>query len=132
MGGRGASFGISESGKKYGTEFSTLLEEGNIKFVKYNGANNAKDPLETMTKGRVYVTINDKNEINSINYYGADGKRARSINLLHNHEEIKGEHTHVGYYHKEKGTRHLTTQEKKLVEIVKKTWYNKKASSRIG
>ena len=51
MGGRGASSGISESGRKYGTEFTTLLQEGNIKFVKYNDANNAKDPLETMTRG---------------------------------------------------------------------------------
>ena len=48
MGGRGASSGISESGRKYGTEFTTRLKEGNIKFVKYNDANNAKDPLERL------------------------------------------------------------------------------------
>lgn len=127
MGGRGASSGISDSGKKYGTEFSTLLREGNIKFVRYNGANNAKDPLETMTHGRVYAVVNDKNEINSINYYDPDGKRTRSINLLHDHKEIKGKHTHEGYYHDEKGTRKLTEQEKKLVEFVKKAWYNRKS-----
>lgn len=127
MGGRGASSGISDSGRKYGTEFTTLLKEGNIKFVKYNEANNAKDPLETMTRGRVYATVNDHNEINSINYYDSDGKRVKSINLLHNHTLITGEHTHLGYYHKENGTRKLTSQEKKIVELVKKAWYSKRS-----
>lgn len=126
MGGRGASSGISDKGKKYGTEFKSLLKVGNIKFVKSNDSDNAKDPLETMTRGRVYATINAKNEINSINYYDNNGKRVKSINLLHDHAEIKGEHTHLGYYHKENGTRKLTTQEKKLVEFVKKAWYDRK------
>lgn len=127
MGGRGASSGISDSGRKYGTEFTTLLKEGNIKFVKYNEANNAKDPLETMTRGRVYATVNDHNEINSINYYDSGGKRVKSINLLHNHTSITGEHTHLGYYHKENGTRKLTSKEKKIVELVKKAWYSKRS-----
>ena len=127
MGGRGASSGISDSGRKYGTEFTTLLKEGNIKFVKYNEANNAKAPLETMTRGRVYATVNDHNEINSINYYDSGGKRVKSINLLHNHTSITGEHTHLGYYHKENGTRKLTSKEKKIVELVKKAWYSKRS-----
>ena len=126
MGGRGAGSGMSDSGRKYGTEFTTLLKEGNIKFVKYNEANNAKDPLETMTRGRVYATVNDHNEINSINYYDNGGKRVKSINLLHNHTTITGEHTHLGYYHKENGTRKLTSKEKKVVELVKKAWYSKR------
>ena len=45
MGGRGASSGMSEKGKPYGSEFRTLLKAGNIKFVKQNAALNAKDPL---------------------------------------------------------------------------------------
>ena len=53
MGGRGAASGISDKGKKYGTEFSSLLKVSNVKFVRYNESNNAKDPLETMTKGRI-------------------------------------------------------------------------------
>ena len=81
MGGRGAASGISDKGKKYGTEFSSLLKVSNVKFVRYNESNNAKDPLETMTKGRIYATINDRNEINSINYYDSDGKQVKSINL---------------------------------------------------
>ena len=57
MGGRGASSGISRSGNKYGTEYSTLYQSGNIKFIKQNGVKNAKTPLETMTDGRVYVSV---------------------------------------------------------------------------
>lgn len=125
MGGRGASSGMSEKGKPYGSEFRTLLKAGNVKFVKQNAALNAKDPLETMTKGRIYATINDEGKINAISYYGADGKRVKTINLLHSHEQFKRVHTHIGYYHDEGGTRALTADEKKLVAFVKKAWYNR-------
>ena len=125
MGGRGASSGMSEKGKPYGSEFRTLLKAGNVKFVKQNAALNAKDPLETMTKGRIYATINDEGKINAISYYDADGKRVKTINLLHSHEQFKGVHTHIGYYHDEGGTRALTADEKKLVAFVKKVWYNR-------
>ena len=125
MGGRGASSGMSEKGKPYGSEFRTLLKAGNVKIVKQNAALNAKDPLETMTKGRIYATINDEGKINAISYYGADGKRVKTINLLHSHEQFKGVHTHIGYYHDEGRTRALTADEKKLVAFVKKAWYNR-------
>ena len=125
MGGRGASSGMSEKGKPYGSEFRTLLKAGNVKFVKQNAALNAKDPLETMTKGRIYATINDEGKINAISYYAADGKRVKTINLLHSQEQFKGVHTHIGYYHDEGGTRALTADEKKLVAFVKKAWYNR-------
>ena len=32
MGGRGSSSGISDKGRKYGTEYTTLHESGNTKF----------------------------------------------------------------------------------------------------
>lgn len=120
MGGRGASSGVSVKGKPYGSEFRTILQADNVKFVKQNAAMNAKDPLETMTKGRIYATINDEDKINAISYYGDDGKRIKTINLLHSHENFTGEHTHIGYYHDEGGTRGLTDEEKKLVAFVKK------------
>lgn len=34
MGGRGASSGVSDSGKPYGSEYNTVYQSGNIKFVK--------------------------------------------------------------------------------------------------
>lgn len=36
FGGRGASSGLSDKGKKYGSEYKTLYQTGNIKFVSYN------------------------------------------------------------------------------------------------
>jgi len=33
FGGRGASSGLSDKGKKYGSEYKTLYQTGNIKFV---------------------------------------------------------------------------------------------------
>lgn len=75
--------------------------------------------------------MSEKGQINSISFYGTDGKRVKSINLLHGHNEIQGEHTHVGYYHAEGGTRQLTAAEEKMVEYVKKAWYTKKVGSRL-
>ncbi len=125
MGGRGASSGISKAGKKYGSEYTTLLQSGNIKFVRYNDAKSAKTPMETMTNNRVYVTINNKDEVMSITYYDKDNKRKKQIDLTHPHKQIKGNHTHEGFNHEEKGTRHLEEKEKKMVERVKELWLNR-------
>ena len=61
MGGRGASSGVSDSGNHYGSEYNTVYQSGNIKFVKQVNASNAKSPMETMTKGRIYVTLGKYN-----------------------------------------------------------------------
>ena len=56
MGGRGSSTGVSDHGIPYGREYHSLLTVGNIKFVvKLSGSTTA--PMETMTKGRVYVLL---------------------------------------------------------------------------
>ena len=123
LGGRGATSGISNDGKLYGTEFSTLMKVSNIKFVRYNDSKSAKTPMETMTKNRVYVTVNKDNELKSITYYDSVGKRKKSIDLTHKHNNKKP-HTHEGYNHAEKGTRGLLTHERKLVDYVYKIWYN--------
>lgn len=127
MGGRGASSGISNKGRKYGTEYSTILKNGNIKFVKKTSSD-SETIMETMTKGRVYANINNKGEIASIVYFDKNNKRNRQIDLTHKH---KGEipHTHHGYLHNEKdgkkGASKLTIEEKKIVERVQKIWYDK-------
>ena len=126
MGGRGSSSGISTKGKIYGTEYTTLLTEGNIKFVRYNDSTAAKTPQETKTKGRVYVTINEKNKPVSITYYTDEGKRKKSIDLSHSHDG-KRPHTHYGYEHDEGGTTGLSAKEKAMVDFVLKAWYNKQS-----
>lgn len=128
MGGRGVSSGTSNKGKKYGTEYNTLFKSGNIKFIKYNNSKSATTPMETMTKGRVYVTVNNKNQLSAITYYDNEGKRRKQIDLLKAHKGMKP-HVHHGYEHNEndtnKGASNITTKEKKLIERVERLWYNK-------
>ncbi|MCM1525410.1 MAG: hypothetical protein NC120_13240 [Ruminococcus sp.] len=126
MGGRGASSGISDKGKRYGTEYTTLHQSGNIKFVTPNEGS-ATAPMETMTKGRVYVTVNNQNQIKSITYYDKNNKRFKQIDTDHPHK-INGvneePHKHKGYLHNEKGDYTLSPKEQKLLDRVTKTWYN--------
>jgi len=129
MGGRGASSGVSVSGKVYGSEYTTLLQDGNIKFVKRtNGSTTA--PMETMTKGRVYVTLDYKDEPKFITYYDTANKRVKQIDLDPDrpHRGLTP-HTHHGYNHNEndgpRGASNPTAEEKKMIERVNKIWYTK-------
>lgn len=131
MGGRGASGGgrYLKDGTylPYGSEYKTVYKSGNIKFVKPNsGAVTA--PMETMTKGRVYVTL-DKDDIPKfISYYDKSNKRVKQIDLDRPHDNVLP-HTHHGYLHNEndsvKGYANLTVEERHMVEEVYKIWYNK-------
>lgn len=122
MGSRGAASGTGKH--PYGSEYKTVLQDGNIKFVKYRLADNAKAPLETQTKGRVYVTVNNDNELSFISYYDREGKRSKTIDLLHAHDG-KSPHSHTGYEHHGKAE-NLTDDEKKLLARVRKAWYDSK------
>lgn len=127
MGGRGSASGISVSGKFYGSEYHTVYRSGNVKFVKpVKGSCNA--PLETMTKGRIYVTVNSAGTLKYISYYDTENKRTKTIDLDKKHKGLIP-HTHHGYLHNEndgaKGATKLTTKEKKMVARVYKLWYNK-------
>lgn len=126
MGGRGASSGISDKGVPYGKEYTSVLTSGNIKYVKKNkGA--ASAPLETMTKGRVYVTLGSDKTPRFISYYSKENKRTKTIDLKSPHDDVIP-HVHHGYAHNEndtpKGYANLTAEEKKIVDNVKKTWDN--------
>ena len=129
MGGRGSSSGVSVKGKAYGTEYTTLHESGNIKFVRYNDSNSSKTPIETMTNRRVYVTIDNRDNISAITYYDEENKRSKQIDLMHPHKNMIP-HTHHGYLHNEndgaKGAANLTPKEKRMVESVTDKWYNKR------
>lgn len=132
MGGRGAASGISSKGKPYGTEYTTLYQSGNIKFVRYNDSKSAKTPMETMSKGRVYATVDNRDKLSAITYYDNSNKRKKQIDLQHPHKELQP-HTHHGYLHNEndsaKGAARLTPEEKRMVEQVKKAWYNRNGKS---
>ena len=130
MGGRGAASGYSvdKNGNpkaKYGTQYHTILKDGNIKFVEKNDRN-SETLFETMTSGRVYVSVGG-NDLLQITYYDNQNKRSKTIDLKHYHEGMKP-HAHHGHEHNEKdgakGAANLTTEEKRMVARVRKIWYN--------
>lgn len=127
MGGRGSSSGVSLDGKKYGTEYTTLYQAGNIKFIRYNGGN-ATSPFETMTKGRVYANVNNQGKVKSVIYFDKNNRRYKQVDIDHPHK-IDGKwtqpHTHKGYEHGKKGDRKVTDKEQKMIDRVLKTWHNK-------
>ena len=127
MGGRGSSSGMSDSGKPYGTEYNGVYQAGNIKFVVSNSGS-ARTPMETMTKGRIYATVNSQNEIKAITYYDKNNKRFKQIDVTGRFHVVKGKpilpHTHLGYVHDENGTRNLMPKEQKMLERVLRTWYH--------
>lgn len=120
MGGRGASSGISNKGKKYGTEFHAILTEGNINFIKVNEGS-VTAPMETMTKGRVYVTLGNDDMPKYITYFDDNNKRRKQIDLTKPHRGVVP-HTHNGYEHNENDT----TKEKAMIDRVYKIWDNRK------
>ena len=128
MGGRGASSGLSNKCKPYGSEYTTVYQSGNIKFVKPNEGSTTA-PMETQSKNRIYVTLDYKDEPKFVSYYDKEGKRYKQIDLAGQAHKIDGvsslPHTHMGYNHNENGDRDLSEEEKKIVARIKKVWYNK-------
>lgn len=124
MGGRGASSGISSKGKKYGTEYTTLFESGNIKFVT-NVAKNHEPLMETMTEGRVYVQVGGE-DIVRIVLFGENNGRNKVIEK----DKRTGEwHVHQGYFHAENSERNhesLNAEDAKFLEKVSQIWHNRK------
>lgn len=111
---------------KYGTEFVTKYEYKNIKFIRpVSGSTTA--PKVTQKENRIYVTLNQDEEIKFIDFYSR-GRRYKHIDVDRIHK-INGKpvtnHVHLGYYHNEDGDREATPTEKKFVEMVKKIWQNR-------
>ena len=131
MGGRGSSTGVSVNGKKYGTEYKSLLTYGNIKFVVPLELNTTA-PMETMTKNRVYVTLDGEGNPKFISYYDKDNKRRKQIDLDVSHNGMLP-HTHHGYFHNEndskKGAANVTTKENQLINLINQVWKEKKTSA---
>lgn len=127
MGGRGASSGVSNKNNKYGSQYHSVLTHGNIKFVVKNDRH-SESLLETMTKGRIYVRVGG-NDILQITYFDRDNKRSKTIDLNHRHNNLQP-HVHHGYAHNEldgaNGATRLTPKEEKMVDDVRKIWYDYK------
>lgn len=126
FGGRGASSGISDKGKRYGTEYEKLAQFGNVKVVKYkDGA--AKTPMETTTSGRIYATVDKFNDIKYVTFYDSNGERMKQIDLKGKPHEGVLPHTHNGYAHDEYGTYlGLSDKDNKKIERILKSWEKKR------
>jgi hypothetical protein len=122
MGSRGSSSGISDSGKPYGSEYETLLRVDNIKFVRHL-TGSSTPPLETMSadRGRIYVTINNRNQMKNITFYDENGHKNRQIDLNHVHKGLQP-HVHLGYDTHSGDRIALTKREQRLERKVKKAW----------
>lgn len=127
MGGRGASSGISDKGKAYGTQYHTRLEADNIKFVSKN-IRQAETLMETMTSGRIYVETGSDNLLRILTF-DSENKRNRVIER----DKRTGKwHVHTGYFHTEKGLsahESLTNADKILIAKIERMWYSKHGKS---
>ena len=114
MGGRGSASGMSDKGKLYGTEYETLYQAGNIKYVRYKDGSTTA-PMETMTKNRIYATIDYKGDVKHISFYDKENKRYKQIDL-----------DHYGYWHDENGTTKPEVNDRSIVDKVNRIWQNRK------
>ena len=81
-----------------------------------------------MTRGRVYVTVNEKEStLKSITFYDRGNKRFRQIDLDHYHK-INGKpekpHVQAGYYHDGEASK-PSEKDSRLIDRVLKAWYNR-------
>lgn len=122
--------GRGESGKtQYGTEFKMLYQDGNVKYIKYQMANNAAVPDYTKTPNRVYAVINRRNDVKFVAFYDEDGKKYMQIDVSGKSHTVDGityktPHVHLGKTHDENGTRGISAEEKEYLDRILKTWYN--------
>ena len=123
MGGRGASSGISDTGKRYRTEYKTLAQFGNVKVVRYMDSDPAKSPMETMTPGRVYATVDKFNDIKFITFYDSNLERNKQIDVKGKKHDGALPHTHNGYEHDEYGTYPgVSEKDTKRINKILKQW----------
>lgn len=122
MGGRGASSGKSIWGRKYGSQYHTVIQADNVKFVQKN-SRKSESLLETMTPGRVYAEVGGKDLLRII-FFDSENKRNRVIE----HDKRNNTwHVHEGYYHTEYSDNEhedLTERDKKILARVRSIWDN--------
>lgn len=124
MGGRGSRSGISKY--KYGENYNLLFQYNNIKFVSDNKKTSTSSPIESMTKHRVYVSVDKNNDLRTVSFMDKEGNRFKRIDLKGNAhfqsgEKIATPHVQFG---KEKAyfTRKLNKKEKRLIYKINKVW----------
>ena len=132
MGSRGArsmTYELNIRGKKipveYGSEYSSLLEHENVKFVvKNEGSTTA--PMETRSGklGRIYVTIDKKtNEPVSVAYYTDEGFIFKEIDYKnHGHGIHVHEIEYDGNSFHRKESRKPSAAERRMARMLRAIW----------
>ena len=123
MGGRGASSGISDKGNEYCTQYETVLQVDNIKFVKKQ-ARESEPLMETMTEGRIYVHVGG-DDLLRIVFFDENNKRNR---VLEREKRNNTWHVHEGYFHTEYGEEKHgtpTEEDEKIIAKVTEAWNNR-------
>lgn len=103
MGGRGAASGMSAYGNPYGSQYHTLLEDGNIKFVTKN-TRQSEALMESQTPGRIYAVIGGTGADAKVIYImiiGPNGERVTQIDVDKHMHDKEIRHPHHGYFHDE-------------------------------
>lgn len=117
MGGRGASSGfykLDNHGNAYGDEYASIISPlGSMKFVARRDSHPQKAPDESMTPGRIYVTVRKSDGmIHSLAFIGKDGKKYKQIDTR-DHKGM-GAHVHEGRSAKDH-PRKLSRKERRLL-----------------
>ena len=126
MGGRGAASGASKSGRKYGTEYKSLAQFGSVKIVQVLGGKSVTAPMETVTKGRVYATVDKTGDIKHITFYDSYGEHLKQIDVKGKPHNGILPHVHVGYEHNEIADRNLNDKERSFVYDILTKWESKR------
>lgn len=124
MGGRGASAGLSSQGNKYGSQYKSLFEIDDIKFVRKK-TRQSETLMETMTPGRIYAVIKG-DKVGAIITFDESLKRNKVIEV---DRRANRWHVHRGYEHSEYGEavhENVEGEDKKLLDKVLKEWDNYK------
>ena len=81
-------------------------------------------PLETMTRNRIYVTVDGNMDAKYISFYDKNNKRNKLVEIDGKpHEDLGNQHTHLGYFHNEYGKpRKTNAEEDALIKKVLKYW----------
>ena len=120
--GRGSS---KLKGIPYGTEFRTLHQVGNVKFVKPTSGSTTA-PEYTQTPGRIYATIDSKNRVKFVSFYDENGNRSKQIDVIGRKHKVKGKkiipHKHKNLHSEDAFP--LSKKERRQLALIKREWYN--------
>lgn len=96
MGGRGTNLNVNSylnwNHEKRTSEFHSVYQDGNIKFLKQNNDNPVNSPIFSNTPGRIYVTITRDNKIKEVAVYDKNHKIIFTISPGHYNEPELHEH----------------------------------------